>query len=142
MSTRELRRLGVDQTMLELYRDFGSLQAVRQGWHCSPRLPDVLRLAWRFGGPLACISALDLHHATQAGIAISAATVPQPLHIVVPTNTPRIPSPTLSARRWGIALPREPIIHWSTADFLSGDRQAVSRAVALRQADRCAALRA
>lgn len=138
MSTRELRRLGVDQTMLELYRDFGSLQAVRQGWHCSPRLPDVLRLAWRFGGPLACVSALALHHACQADIAISAASVPQPLHVVVPANTPRIPSAALIARRWQIPVPQEPVIHWSTADFVSGNRQAVSRVVALQQADRCA----
>jgi hypothetical protein len=142
VSTRELRQLGIDQTMLELYRDYGALQAVRQGWHCSPRLPKVIRLAWRLGGPLACVSALDLHQATEAGIAISAASVPQPLHIVVPANTPRLPSPALIARRWAVAMPREPVIHWSTADFFSGNRQAVSRAVALRQTDHCAALRA
>ncbi len=141
MSTRELRQLGIDQTTLELYRDYGSLQAVRQGWHCSPRLPDVIRLAWRLGGPLACVSALDLHQAKEAGIAISAVSVPQPLHIVVPANTPRTPRPALIARRWGIAMPCNPVIHWSTADYLSGDRQAVSRAVALRQADHCSALR-
>ena len=140
VSTRELRELDIDPTMLELYRDYGSLQAVRHGWHCSPCLPDVIRLAWRLGGPLACVSALDLHHAKQAGIAISTASVPQPLHIVVPTNTPRVASPALIARRWGIAMPDKPVIHWSTADFRSGDRQAVSREVALRQADRCAAL--
>ena len=74
-------------------------------------------------------------------MAITAVSVPQPLHLVVPTNTPRVPSPALIARRWSIALPSEPVIHWSTADFHSGDRQAVSRAIALRQADRCGALR-
>ena len=137
VSTRELRELGVDQTTLELYRDYGALQAVRQGWHCSPDLPSVLRLAWRFGGPLACVSALQLHAAELAGAQITSATIPEPLHVVVPTNTPRVPNPSLLARRWNIDEPLTPVIHWSTSDVHSGNRQAVSRTVALRQTDHC-----
>lgn len=66
VSTRELRELGVDQVTLELYRLSGALQSVRQGWYCSPATPAILRLAWRFGGPLACTSALQFHAAVAA----------------------------------------------------------------------------
>ncbi len=141
VSTRELRDIGVQPTSLELYRHYYSLQAVRQGWHCAPTVPQVSRLAWRFGGPLACISALALH-AVRDGYGESADTsVAQPLHICVPSNRDLVPSPALLARRWGIELPLPPVIHWSTADYRSGDRRAVSRVVALRQADSCVSLR-
>jgi hypothetical protein len=123
--------------MLELYRHYGSLQAVRQGWHCSPELADIHRLAWRFGGPLACVSALALHDAISQRIPVTASAIPEPLHVVVAANTPRVPSPDLLARRWGIPVSESPVVHWSTAHHTSGDRRAVSRDVALWQADRC-----
>lgn len=137
VSTRELRAIGVEQTMLEIYRDYTSLQAVRQGWHCAPSVPDIVRLAWRFGGPLACISALALHDARAHGEPIATAHIAQPLHVCIPSNAARVPTAELLARRWGISVPLEPIIHWSTNDHLSGNRQAVSRTIALRQADQC-----
>ena len=139
VSTRELRAVGVDPTMLELYRDYGSLQAVRQGWHCHPDVPPVNRLAWRFGGPLACVSALDFY----AGNGVSLAAADEAatrIHICLPGNSPSVPSPRLLAQRWGIAVPLEPVVHWSTRDARSGNRLAVSRAVALHQADRCSAV--
>ncbi|MBX9471097.1 hypothetical protein [Microcella sp.] len=142
VSTSELRNVGVDATTLEMYRHYQSLQAVRQGWHCAPSVPQVSRLAWRFGGPLACISALQLHASHGERDLGMTPHIPQPLHVCVPGNRDRVPSPELLARRWGIETPLPPVIHWSTADFRSGDRQAVSRSVALRQADYCAALRA
>ena len=140
VSTRELRAVGVDPTMIELYRDFHALQAVRQGWHCHPNVSALVRLAWRFGGPLACISALEFHEGghTEHGVRHDGSTAP--LHVSVPTNARDLPSPALLAQRWGIELPLEPIVHWSTRDHASGDRQAVSRTTALRQADRCKAL--
>lgn len=137
VSTRELTAIGVDPTTLEIYRDCGSLQAVRQGWHCHPSVPDVVRLAWRFGGPLACISALAFHEALAAGTPVSAAQIGERLHVCVRDNAVGSPSPALLARRWGVPEPLEPILHWSSLDAVSGDRRAVSRAVALRQADRC-----
>ncbi len=137
VSTRELYALDVDPTALEMYRDYAALQAVRQGWHCLPAVPNVVRLAWRFGGPLACVSALTLYHARDLDTSIADALAGQPLHVCVPSNAARVPSTALLARRWGISEPLEPIIHWSTHDAHSGDRTAVRRAVALRQADRC-----
>ena len=137
VSTGELRALEVYPTMLELYRDYAALQAVRQGWHCLPSVPDVLRLAWRFGGPLACVSALAFHDAQARGTTISGAVIAQPLHVCLPRNTARVPSAALLARRWGILEPLQPVIHWSTTTARSGDRRAVSRDEALRQADRC-----
>ncbi len=158
VSTRELRAVGVDPTMLELYRDYGSLQAVRQGWHCHPDVSSLNRLAWRFGGPLACVSALEFYAGSgdrdgdRAGAGAGAGagadagdnssppeseTALTALHVCVPGNRPVVPSPHLLVERWGIALPPQPIVHWSTRDATSGNRLAVSRAVALRQADRC-----
>lgn len=136
-STSELRSLDVDPTALEIYRDYGALQAVRQGWHCLPSVPSVVRLAWRFGGPLACVSALEFYRGRPLGEDAAAALVTQPLHVCLPGNAARIPSPELLARRWGIAEPMPPVIHWSTSDYRSGDRRAVSPAAALRHADRC-----
>ena len=139
VSTRELRAVGVDPTMLELYRDYGSLQAVRQGWHCHPDVSQVNRLAWRFGGPLTCVSALDFYAGTGMSLAAADAS-PTRLHVCVPGNIPSVPNPRLLAQRWGITMPLDPVVHWSTRDAQSGNRLAVSRAVALRQADRCSAL--
>jgi hypothetical protein len=136
VSTRELLFVGIDQSMLELFRDYGSLQAVRQGWHCSPQLPAVIRLAWRFGGPLACTSALEFYEAAEHGIPRDGLSIAQPIHVCVPSNAPRVPSPDLLARRWGIPVPDAPIIHWSTADFHSGTRAAVSLSSATAQAAR------
>jgi len=137
VSTSELRAVGVDQTTLELYREYGALQAVRQGWHCEPRIPEFVRLAWRFGGPLACASALEFHQALVSGDLAATTDIPQPLHVCIARGTARVPSPALLAARWNIAMPLAPIIHWSTSAAHSGDRRAVNRAVALRQADRC-----
>lgn len=139
VSTSELRSVDLHQTLLELYRDYRALQAVRQGWHCSPELPQVIRLAWRFGGPLACTSALEYHKAAENGIPLDEWTITLPIHVCVPSNAPRVPSPELLACRWGIPVPDAPIIHWSTTDFHSGTRAAVSPSRAAAQAARCAA---
>lgn len=137
VSTRELAAVGVDPTTLELYRDRGSLQAVRQGWHCHHSVPEIVRLAWRFGGPLACESALAFHDALVTGSPITAEVIGERLHVCRQSNAVETPSPALLAQRWGIDEPLEPVIHWSSRAAASGDRRAVSRAVALRQADRC-----
>jgi len=137
ISTSELRAAGVSQTTLEVCRSYRSLQAVRQGWHCEPAVPDVIRLAWRFGGPLACVSALEFYEALDSGEPDRVAEIAQPLHICVSAGAARVPTPELLAQRWGVVEPLTPIIHWNTNDRHSGDRRAVSRAVALRQADRC-----
>lgn len=139
VSTRELRAVGVDPTMLELYRDYGSLQAVRQGWHCHPDVSPLNRLAWRFGGPLACVSALEFHSGEGAASGATDATLAR-LHICVVGNTRTVPNPRLVAERWSIPVALEPVVHWSTRDAQSGNRLTVSRTVALRQADRCRAL--
>lgn len=142
VSTAELRSLDVDTGELAIYRVYAALQAVRQGWHCLPATADVVRLAWRFGGPLACVSALAFHDALEGGALEGRALdierlIEQPLHVCLPANTPRVPNPRLLARRWGIDEPLAPVIHWSTVGFRSGDRRAVSRDVALQQANRC-----
>lgn len=145
ISTRELRSLDVDQVALEVLLRRGALQAVRQGWYCTPATPAVVRLAWRFGGPLACVSAVQFLDDI-AGLERDAETnrgpmpvfgVNEPLHVCLRSDAVSPPSPALLARRWRVPEPREPIIHWSTRDYVSGDRRAVSRDVALRQATHC-----
>jgi hypothetical protein len=142
VSTAELRAIGVTPSTLDLFRTYASLQAVRQGWHCAPEVPDVVRLAWRFGGPLACMSALEYDQAValdelRPGGLSHVERIAQPLHVCVPRGTARVPSPELLAARWGIPVALAPIIHWSTADYRSGDRRTVSIAVAQRQSRSC-----
>lgn len=141
VSTRELDVIEIYPTLLEILRDYGALQAVRQGWHCAPELPAVIRLAWRFGGPLACTSALEFHQALENNTPLSELSITQPMHVCLPSNAPRVPSPQLLARRWGIPVPDAPIIHWSTRDHRSGTRSAVSLSRAVAQAARCTAVR-
>jgi len=137
VSTRELRDLGIDGTALEIMRDYGVLQPVRQGWHCTSDLPALHRLAWRFGGPLACVSALRLHEGRASGLSDREIVIEEPLHIAIPRNAVGAPSPELLARRWGIPVPQPPVLHWGTDDARSGDRRAVSADVAHRQAAIC-----
>ncbi|MFN4002960.1 hypothetical protein [Microcella sp.] len=83
------------------------------------------------------MSALAYYAALDQGDPIDERTVGTALHVCLTENAIGPPTAALLARRWGIAEPREPIIHWSTGAHRSGDRRAVARAVALRQADRC-----
>lgn len=155
ISTRELRALDVDQVTVELYRHRGTLQVVRQGWYCTPATPAVVRLAWRFGGPLACVSALQFHTALAMTAPrvhaehppqedrwrgpMSLGGVDEPLHVSLRSDSVSPPPPALLARRWCIPEPEEPVLHWSTHDHASGDRRAVSVETALRQSRQCPA---
>lgn len=155
ISTRELRALDVDQVTLELYRHRGTLQVVRQGWYCTPSTPAVVRLAWRFGGPLACVSALQFHAALTTTAPrvhahhplhddgwrgpIPLRGVDEPLHVCLRSDSASPPPPGLLARRWCIPEPIGPVLHWSTHDHASGDRRAVSVETALRQSRQCPA---
>lgn len=140
VSTRELRNLGLDAIALEINRDHGILQPVRQGWHCTSDLPALHRLAWRLGGPLACVSALQLFEGRTSGLDDRDIVIDEPLHIAVPRNAVGAPLPEVLARRWGIVAPQPPVLHWGTADARSGDRRVVDGDVASRQASRCRAI--
>jgi hypothetical protein len=139
VSTRELASVGIAPTTLEVLRSYGVLQPVRQGWHCASDLPEINRVAWRLGGPLACVSALRFHHVQavrRVGIEIEL-EIGEPLHIALPSNSVGPPSSELLAQRWGIPAPQRPVVHWGTAEALSGDRKVVSLDVARAQAARC-----
>lgn len=139
MSTRELAAFGMLPTEIAVARSYGTLQALRQGWHCEFVLPDVFRTAWRFGGPLACISALSMHEGRARGCADADIPFDEPLHVAVPRNSVGSPPAELLAERWGIPVSHRPVLHWGTADALSGDRRAVSAETARQQALRCRA---
>lgn len=131
-SRRELRLAGWNETDLWFAWQYGNLDRIRTGWYASSDLPMDARAAWRAGGPLACVSALRYHgmlppadRADTADRADSADA--EELHICLPAGG-----------RVGRDAPAGLVVHWSTADRYSGTRQAVSLAVALRQARVCA----
>lgn len=139
VSTRELAALAMLPTEIAVARSYGALQALRQGWHCESTLPELFRTAWRFGGPLACVSALSVHEGRARGWTDADIEFDEPLHVAVPRNSVGSPPAALLAERWGIPVAHRPVLHWGTADALSGDRRAVSGETAHRQALRCRA---
>ena len=113
--TRELLAFGYDDERIRMAHNYRLLVRVRQGWWALPGTAEILLLAWRAGGRLACVSALAFH-----GMSLE---LGDRLHIEV------------SAGSHG-ALKPGMCVHWSTSQA-NGDRRAVSLEVALRQASRC-----
>lgn len=133
-SRRELLAAGWSETDFWFALYYGNLDRIRQGWYASSDLADDARAAWRAGGPLACVSAL-IHHGMLDVSAMpdassmpdaSATTNESALHICLPHDG-HVPK----------GAPAEVVVHWSTADHVSGTRRAVSPQVALRQARVC-----
>jgi len=141
VATRELREgLGDWPGMIPMLRDYGLVVPLRQGWYGAPWLPADADIAWRCGGSLACVSALEFHGELAKPLdvpwGIGAA---RPLHICVPSTTPRITAPWMLVPRGARYRPLRPVVHWSTRDARSGDRRAVSIPIARAQAARCLA---
>ncbi len=118
-SRRELLAAGWTETEFWFGLRYGNLDRIRHGWYAAADLPDEARRAWASGGPLACVSALG-HYGM---LAVSST---DPLHICVRSDghLPLRASPDV-------------VVHWSTSDFFSGSRRAVSLTVALAQARAC-----
>lgn len=129
-----IRRLGGIASRRELLRGshlsetdfwfaihYRRLDRIRQGWYAASDLPADARAAWKAGGPLACVSALA-HY----GTLVPSEVDDHALHISLPANG-----------HVARDAPDGLVVHWSTADWHSGSRRAVSLAVALRQARGC-----
>lgn len=134
VATAELLKAGVDEMSIRFLLSRKRIVRLRKGWYGRSDLaPDAAR-AWRIGGPLACVSAL-VHHGDLDPAALRA---DDGLHVGVRQNTSRQPS-TLTIATYpfekGAAPP--PVLHWSTRDFRSGSRLAVSVETALEQARHC-----
>ncbi|MBA4248895.1 MAG: hypothetical protein C0444_11490 [Microbacterium sp.] len=125
-SRRELLAAGWTDTEFWFALRYRNLDRIRQGWYAASDLPTDARAAWRAGGPLACVSALRRYGLLPPG-EDAAGVARETLHICLPAGG-----------RVGRDAPEGLVVHWSTADRYSGTRQAVSPAVALRQACACA----
>lgn len=133
VATHELLAAGIAEESIRMLEGLKRLRRLRKGWYGAPDLADDIVLAWRFGGPLACVSAL-VHHGT---IPPDEADPAEPLHICVRSSTPRTASPFQLVRLVGDPEFTRPVVHWSSRDHRSGDRRAVSIEVALAQARHC-----
>lgn len=82
----------------------GSILRIRQGWYSHHDVHPALLRAARVGGPLTCVSALDLHG---AGLFVS-----PDLHVSVPHNACRLRMPRDARSRIADAAASGVVVHW------------------------------
>ena len=113
--TSELLAIGMEPEWIRIARNYGTLIQVRKGWWALPGTPPLVLAAWRAGGRLACVSALEYHgQILETG---------ENLHV-------EVGAASKGARAEGVC------VHWSR-DQANGDRRAVSVEVAWRQTVTC-----
>jgi len=130
---RELLASGHDDDEIRMAADYRSIERVRNGWYVLPGgAPHVLR-AWRVGGRLACVSALN-----HWGYALPDNGN---LHVCVAAHSVRLRHPEFKRVRLRDRDVSNLITHWDDARSMdqlpSGRRVAVSVAAALDQLLRC-----
>jgi len=103
---------------VEMAHYYGKILRVRIGWYALLETPSPVLRAWRIGGRLACVSALQLHGQLE---------VAGPLHIVFPRGASRLRALEPS------------VMHWTRRPLPPG-RGAVPDEMAIRQAASCAHL--
>ena len=113
------------------YGNYDRPTRLRRGWYCSSDVPEVVRHAWKHGGPLACVSALKWHGVLPGTEGISEPAHNSALHICLPRHT--------HCRRVEINAPLRVIRHWHDACLREGNRWAVPIEVALEQQRWCTA---
>lgn len=82
-SRRELVAMGCWETELDLLVVYRPVVRVRKGWFALTSVPAPSIAAWRVGGTLACVSALQLH-------TLGAEAVELPLHLLVERGASRL----------------------------------------------------
>jgi hypothetical protein len=118
--TSELLRLGHEAEWIRMAVYYGRIIRIRRGVFGNLDLPAAVIDAWRVGGRLACVSALEHHGVIKR--------TNRPPHVHVERNASRL------RLRPGV------VVH-SSRRARTGDRWAVSVEQALRQALRCVAIR-
>lgn len=119
-STRDLHRWGLDDVTIRLLVGYGrSLIRVRRGWYALPGTSQAVRDACRWGGRLACASAL-LHHGVRADEGGR-------LHVELPANA------VIRREAGDLGTVR---LHWARRGS-PGDRAAVDVNAAHRQLLAC-----
>lgn len=118
-SVRDLHGWSLSDTDIRMFTGYGLLRRVRRGWYCTPDAPAEVVEACRWGGRLACVSALRYRgvRAPDDGR----------LHIELPANA------VVRAGESGRDSVR---LHWSR-NIRFGDRAAVDTDCAVRQAIAC-----
>jgi len=113
-SRRELLVNGVYPDWIDVGAWYGRhIIRVRKGWYARPtERRDVIR-AWRVGGRLTCVSAVEYHEGVEPGPV---------LHVEVPANAVRLRDPDDRRRR--LASDSAVVVHW-TRHPGPGDRRAV-----------------
>lgn len=134
VATHELIADGTDADSIRFHVFRGELVRLRKGWFAHPAVSPAAMLAWRIGGPLACVSALVHYELLNREDLEPDGERP---HVSLRTNTSRRPGPLTIASYPGGSEASSPVLHWSTAAFRSGDRLAVSVDAALEQARHC-----
>lgn len=107
LSTRELRRRGIDQHQQRALVDAGTLWHLRRGWYCAPGTATDLCSAGRVGGALTCGKAVRSH-------GIWVLTDEKAPHVRVAAQSRALRSPSDSRRRLD-RVPRdmpEAVVHW------------------------------
>jgi hypothetical protein len=127
-ATSELLWLGHDPELLRMLSDHRRIIRIRKGWYGSRNLPESVVMAWRVGGTLTCLSALQ-HY----GIVTS---ISQTLHVRLAANSSRLRNPRAHRVRLADKPAPELVLHWGRGQP-SGDRQAVSRVEASAQLEQC-----
>lgn len=118
-SATDLHEMGLSDGDIRLFAGYGILIRVRRGWYASPQADPLVVEACRFGGRLACISALSFRGAS--------CTHDGRLHIELPSNAiVRVPETERNRVR----------MHWARHPS-PGDRAAVGVEAAQRQALTC-----
>ncbi len=111
--------MGLDDEMVRMLVAYGSVVRVRQGWYALPHAdPDAIR-ACRFGGRLACASALRFHGEPVEDDGV--------LHIEMPANAV---GRALEGGRHSVRA------HWPRHPS-GGNRAVVDADAAWRQWERC-----
>jgi len=120
-SRQELIAEGCWETELDLLVTYRRIVRVRKGWFALTSVPAPSISAWRVGGALACVSALQLH-------TLGADAVERPLHVLVERGASRLRNSDTPPS----------VVHWTRRPIL-GTRVAVSEDMARSQALGCRA---
>lgn len=118
-SRRELVDAGCWEMALDFMILYRRIVRVRKGWFALPTTPTVSLAAWRVGGTLACVSALQFHE-------LGAEAVERPLHVLVAGAASRLRNTETPPS----------IVHW-TRRPIRGSRLAVGEELARTQARSC-----
>jgi hypothetical protein len=124
----ELIQAGYPPDFVLLNAQYRHIIRVRKGWYANTDVDPVAIRAWRVGGPLACVSALEYHGLGEID--------PSHVHVHVSATASRLRTAADHKKRLAEHPDETVVIHWSS-EPPTGDRVAVSLEQAFAQARTC-----